>query len=153
VKGSKIRCLLSRAVFTLVLSLIFACSGQNGRKVTQQAEAAKKQQGAILQADISFDTLAHDFGTIIEGEMVVCYFDYENLGPGDLIISSVEATCGCTTPDWSKEPLKAGGRARLKVVFDAHGRSGSQLKSVKVFSNSLKPEISLTIQANVTNNK
>ena len=137
----------------LVVTLLFDCSGQNGRNVTQSGEAETEQQDAFYQADISFDTLVHDFGTIIEGEMVVCYFDYENHGPGELIISSVEATCGCTTPDWRKEPLKPGERGRLKVVFDAHGRSGSQLKSVKVFSNSRIPEISLSIKADVTNNK
>ncbi len=49
--------------------------------------------------------------------MVVCYFDYENKGKGDLLITSVEATCGCTTPDWSREPLKPGERGQPEDCF------------------------------------
>ncbi|MFO7669662.1 MAG: DUF1573 domain-containing protein [Bacteroidales bacterium] len=140
-------------VVLLILALLFSCSGQNGRNVTNPAVELDDIQSASLQADISFDKLSHDFGTIIEGEMVVCYFEYENIGNGDLIITSVEATCGCTSPDWDKEPLKPGEREQLKVVFDSNGRSGSQLKGVTVNSNSLTPEVRLTLKANVTNNK
>jgi hypothetical protein len=140
-------------VVSLILALLFSCSGQNGRNVTNPADVPDDMQIASLQADISFDKLSHDFGTIIEGEMVVCYFEYENIGNGDLIITSVEATCGCTTPDWDKEPLKPGEREQLKVVFDSNGRSGSQLKGVTVSSHSLTPEVRLTLKANVTNNK
>ena len=137
----------------LALLLLLACTGQNGRKVTQVGEKQEGLHDASSQADIVFDTLSYDFGTIIEGEMVVCYFDYENRGSGELLISSVEAGCGCTSPDWTREPLKPGERGELKLVFDSRGRSGSQLKSVTVISNSLTPRVSLTIRANVINNK
>ncbi len=85
--------------------------------------------------------------------MVVCYFEYENRGTADLLVSSVEAGCGCTTPNWDKEPLKPGEKSSLEVVFNARGRSGAQLKSVTVLSNSLTPRVSLTIKADVINNK
>ncbi len=86
----------------------------------------KNQQDRLLYY---FDTLIHDFGTIIEGEQVVCYFDYRNEGGEDLLISSVEATCGCTTPDWSREPLGPGEKGSLAIIFDASGRSGIQRKA------------------------
>ena len=137
----------------LTLLLMFACAGQNGRDKTKVPGKENMGHNASNQADIVFDTLSYDFGTIIEGEMVVCYFDYENKGNGELVISSVEAGCGCTSPDWNREPLKPGEKDQLKVVFNARGRSGSQLKSVTVVSNALTPRLSLTIKANVTNNK
>jgi hypothetical protein len=140
-------------VLSLILALLVSCTGQNGRSVTNPGVEPDDLQSASLQADIKFDTLSHDFGTIIEGEMVMCYFEFENRGKGDLIITSVEATCGCTTPGWSKEPLKPGERDRLRVVFDSGGRSGSQLKWVTVNSNSVNPEVRLSIQANVINAK
>ena len=140
-------------VISLTLLLIFSCAGQNGRDATKPLDEEEIEHNASNQADIVFDTLSYDFGTIIEGEMVVCYFDYENQGNGELLITSVEAGCGCTSPDWNREPLKPGDKEQLKVVFNASGRSGSQLKSVTVVSNALTPRLSLTIKANVTNNK
>jgi len=153
VKKSRPVKLFVRTFITLSLGLLFACNGQNGSDLTKGDLEQANQQGVDLQADIVFDTLVHDFGTIIEGEMVVCYFDYENRGEGELLIASVAATCGCTTPDWSKEPLNPGEKGQLKVVFDTRGRSGSQLKGVTVVSNSLTPNTKLTIKANVTINK
>lgn len=140
-------------LLALFMTFLFACTGQNGRSVTQSIEEQNDSQGAYSQANIAFDTLYHDFGTIIEGEMVVCYFEYENQGKGDLLITSVESTCGCTTPDWNKKPLKPGDRSQLKVVFNAQGRSGAQLKSIAVVSNSETEVVRLSIRANVINNK
>ena len=140
-------------VISLALLFMFACSGQNGRDTEKALDEENMRHDASNQADIVFDTLSYDFGTIIEGEMVVCYFDYENQGKGELVITSVEAGCGCTSPDWNREPLKPGEKDQLKVVFNASGRSGSQLKSVTVVSNALTPRLSLTIKAIVTNNK
>jgi len=142
-----------RIAFSLTLLLLLSCTGQNGRSEILAASEAGVQEDVHLQADILFDTLNHDFGTIIEGEMVVCYFDYENTGKGDLVITSVEATCGCTIPDWNKEPLKPGERDQLKVVFNTRDRKGSQFKSVAVESNATNPVVRLTISANVISNK
>ena len=152
-KMSRLVSLFKGTFLTLSIGLLFACNGQNGRNLTEADLEQDGQQGIDLQADILFDTLVHDFGTIIEGEMVVCYFDYENRGEGDLVIASVAATCGCTSPDWSKEPLKPGERGQIKVVFNTRGRSGSQLKGVTVVSNSVTPNTKLTIKADVTVNQ
>ena len=152
-KTSRKAFLLKGTALMFSFVLLLACSGQNGRNVSGSSSLQDRGQDASSQADISFDTLSHDFGTILEGEMVVCYFEYENSGTDDLLVSSVEAGCGCTTPNWDKEPLKPGEKSSLEVVFNARGRSGSQLKSVTVLSNSLTPRISLTIKANVINNK
>jgi hypothetical protein len=108
-------------------------------------------QDSVSQPVMLFDTLEHDFGTIIEGERVVGYFDYQNGGGKDLLITSVEATCGCTTPGWSSEPLKPGEKGRLEVIFDASGRSGAQRKVVTVQSNASNQPVRLTIKANITN--
>ena len=110
-------------VYFLAIIVIMGCSGQNGSSPPDQESIT---QDSVIQAVISFDKLSHDFGTILEGEMVVCYFEYENRGGGDLIVSSVEAGCGCTTPNWDKEPLKPGNKSRLEVIFNASGRSGSR---------------------------
>jgi hypothetical protein len=135
-----------------VMLLQWACSGQNGSSGAEALPLADSSQDPSDQPVAIFDTLAHDFGTIIEGEMVVCYFDYSNQGKAPLMLSSVEATCGCTIPDWSKEPLNPGETQSLKIVFDAEGRSGIQIKTVTVKSNASNSTIRLTLRANVIDN-
>ena len=135
----------------LVLGFLSACGGQNGSRESLAEEQAYSIQDSVSEPVMLFDTLEHDFGTIIEGERVVGYFDYQNGGGKDLLITSVEATCGCTTPGWSSKPLKPGERGRLEVIFDASGRSGAQRKVVTVQSNASNQPVRLTIKANVTN--
>ena len=131
--------------------VLFSCSGQNGSKEEGGSINEADAQVAQEESFMHFDALVHDFGTIIEGERVVCYFDYSNEGVGDLLITGVDATCGCTTPNWSREPLKPGEKETLEIVFDASGRSGEQRKLITVRSNASNQVVQLTIRAKVNN--
>ena len=136
----------------LLFVLLLSCNGQNGRGPIGRSIGEDLPEGSQKQSVIKFDTLAHDFGTIIEGERVVCYFDYSNVGDADLLITAVEATCGCTIPDWKREPLVPGETGSMKIIFDASGRSGEQRKLVTVRSNASNSELRLTIKAKVNEN-
>ena len=138
-----------KIAYLLALPFIMGCSGHNGSLPSDQVEQEAIALDSIGQAVITFSELSHDFGTILEGENVVCYFDYENTGESDLILLSVDATCGCTTPDWSREPVKAGEKKSLKIIFDATGRSGAQRKVITVLSNASNVVVKLTIKANI----
>ena len=140
------------ALWLVFMGSLLACSGQNGSHDAVSTTPGEQTQNPLVQSIIEFDTLAHDFGTIIEGEKVVCYFDYYNRGESLLVISSVEATCGCTIPRWSGEPLQPGEKKSLKIVFDAAGRNGVQRKTVTVKSNAGNPLVRLTLKADVTDN-
>lgn len=129
--------------------LLSACNGQNGRNSTKDSPLRTKGQHIVSQAYITFDTLHYDFGTIIEGEQVVGYFDYKNTGTDPLLILSVRASCGCTTPEWSQEPLEPGERETLNIIFDAGGRRGSQHKEIIVHTNAENGEVSLAVFASV----
>ena len=150
-KMNDLKVLVARGFLGGLLLLVLACGGQNGRDNQDGALPGEGLEPALGEPVMLFDTLVHDFGTIIEGERVVCYFDYVNSGESDLVITSVEATCGCTTPDWNREPLKPGERENLKVVFDATGRSGSQRKAITVRSNASNSTVRLTIMADINN--
>jgi hypothetical protein len=128
------------------------CSGQNDSGTERDSQAEQSEYSTEKQSVISFDTLDHDFGTILEGERVLCYFDYENSGDASLIIQSVEASCGCTIVDWSRDPLAPGQGDRLQVVFDATGRSGAQIKLITVITNASNPRVELILRANVKRN-
>jgi len=133
----------------VVWSLLVGCSGNNdpvayGNGVDPDTSPEPASQPVIL-----FDTVAHDFGEIMEGERVLCYFSYENRGDEPLLIQSVEASCGCTIVDWSKDPLPPGEVEQLQVMFDASGRSGTQIKVVTVRSNASNGRVELILRANV----
>ena len=148
-KMIKVKSLKFSVIWMFLIHVLVACTGQNDSQnlgVNDPEESAKSAQN---QPVITFDRVKHDFGTIIEGEKVVCYFDYENSGGVELVINSVEASCGCTTPDWSSEPLKTGEQGRLKIIFDAAGRSGVQRKVVTVISNASNSTVRLTLSANI----
>jgi hypothetical protein len=146
---SDMKPLIFNIVYLLALPAIMGCSGHNGSLPSDQADQEEITQDSAAQSVITFSKLTHDFGTILEGVKVVCYFDYENTGNADLMIHSVDATCGCTTPDWSSEPVKTGDRKSLKIIFDATGRSGAQRKVVTVMSNASNEVVKLTIKANI----
>jgi hypothetical protein len=128
------------------------CSGQNGRGDNSSLTLHDSYQESASQPVISFDTLAHNFGTIVEGERVLCYFSYENSGGIPLLIQSVEASCGCTIVDWNSDPLPPGEGEQLQVVFDSSGRSGIQIKVVTVRSNASNERVELILRANVKAN-
>ncbi len=134
----------------LILVLI-SCGGQNGSQELGAVDQEGNNQDAHNEPVIVFDTLIHDFGTMIEGERVVCYFDYRNEGGRDLLITTVEAGCGCTTPNWSSEPLEPGKKETLEIIFDASGRSGEQRKLITVKTNASNQVVQLTIRAKINN--
>lgn len=89
----------------------------------------------ILSTGISFDSKKHDFGDIIQGESVSHIFKYTNENFEPLILTNVKASCGCTTPNWSRAPLMKGKSAELKVVFNSSGKSNGFQKEILVHSN------------------
>lgn len=86
-------------------------------------------------AKISFEREIHDFGKITQGERVETAFAFTNTGEADLIISSAKGSCGCTVPEWPKEPIPPGGKGEIKVQFNSEGKSGEQHKQVTIVAN------------------
>lgn len=98
--------------------------------------------------EIYFEQITHDFGTFPEENgKVSCTFEFKNVGNADLVLQSVKASCGCTTPDWTKEPVAPGGTGVVKATYNATGRPGSFTKTITVKSNA--GEKRLTIKGEV----
>ncbi|MBN3034047.1 MAG: DUF1573 domain-containing protein [Bacteroidales bacterium] len=96
---------------------------------------------------IEYDKLEHDFGKILEGEVVSYGFRFRNTGKSDLIISNVSTSCGCTVPKFPRIPIKPGEEKVLTVTFDSHGRRGLQTKTITVLSNTQPNKTYLKIRA------
>ncbi len=79
---------------------------------------------------MKFDVLDHNFGTIKQGESVTYEFKFKNSGKEPLIINTAVGSCGCTVPEYPKEPIKPNGSGVIKVTFNSAGKSGPQDKTV-----------------------
>lgn len=84
---------------------------------------------------IKFEKELHDFGRIYQSEKVSYTFKFKNIGLADLIIKDAKATCGCTVPEFSKEPIPSGGEGEIEVTFDSNNRVGRQVKTITVWTN------------------
>jgi hypothetical protein len=100
---------------------------------------------------ISFEGTEFNFGTVIQGEKVIHNFVFKNNGDGNLIISNVKASCGCTVPKWTKKPIKPGQKGNIEIKFDSANRDGKQTKTAKVYSNTSPNITELVIRCEVIN--
>ena len=98
---------------------------------------------------VTFETEEHDFGRIIQGEVVTYAFKFTNTGKSELLIASVSTSCGCTISKFSREPIKPGEQGTIQVTFDSEGRKGFQNKTVTVLSNAQPNRHLLHIKARV----
>jgi hypothetical protein len=102
------------------------------------------------QPKIEFGKTTHDYGKINEeAGLAETVFEFTNTGNAPLILNNVKATCGCTTPEWSKEPIAPGGKSTIKVGYNPQNRPGAFNKNVNVYSNTQPSVTVLTIMGEV----
>lgn len=102
--------------------------------------------GQTVDPKISFEKNLHHFGTFKEADGKVTHkFEFVNTGGSDLIIQNVTASCGCTAPQWTREPVPPGSKGFVAVTYNPAGRSGSFRKYISVISNSNPGSVRLTI--------
>ncbi len=91
-------------------------------------------------AEFKFKEETHDFGTLKEGPVATHIFEFTNVGNEPLIIQNASASCGCTTPDWPKEPILPGKKGKITVNYNTQGRVAPFTKEVYIVSNAKLPE-------------
>lgn len=102
------------------------------------------------QPVITFAKTDHDFGKIKEeGGRVTTVFEFKNEGMEALVLSSVKASCGCTTPNWSKAPIEPGETGTITVTYNPNGRPGRFMKTITVTSNASNSPAKLFIKGEV----
>ena len=89
--------------------------------------------------DFKFEEETYDFGTITEGDKISFEYKFTNIGKQPLIITRAKGSCGCTIPQWPKEPIKGGEQGTIKIVFNSKGKLGKQRKTVTINSNAKTP--------------
>lgn len=122
-----------KKVFVLALSL--ACVGFAAQAQTVAANPANAQAKAA-GPQIQFDEMKYDFGSAKQGEVVKHVFKFKNTGTQPLVISNIGVSCGCTTPEWTKDPVMPGKTGIITANFNTAGKMGIQNKVLTVESNS-----------------
>ena len=126
---------MRRFIFALTLCLLTA-----SLVTAQQKEAVFTIVGDSI----------HDFGDIKEANGAVSHvFTIKNTGDAPLVISRATASCGCTQPDYTKDPIAPGKTGEIKVTYDPTGRPAPFNKNVSVFSNGKNGSAILWIKGNV----
>ena len=115
----------------LLLAFVFGLTtlsqAQNdGNKLTLSTEATPK---------MVIEKKSHDFGTIEEGVQATVTFTFKNTGNAPLILNSVKASCGCTTPKWTKEPVAPGAEGTITAIYNSKGRPGNFTKTITIQHN------------------
>ena len=115
----------------LILLTAFMCI----LPATQAQQPTQTEKSADVPA-IKFEKTTHDYGRIAEEVgQAVCEFEFTNTGTKPLIINRVAASCGCTTPKYTKEPILPGKKGVITVAYTTTNRVGSFSKTIRVFSN------------------
>jgi len=137
---------LSGILFSLLA--ITSCSSE----VTEETESTTNEAGIMASEEvvaveespeevvgstpqIEFDTMRVNFGTIKQGEKFEHDFHFSNTGDAPLMITNARGSCGCTVPEYPREPIAPGASGVIHVVFNSSGKSGTQHKTVTLQTN------------------
>jgi hypothetical protein len=118
------------------LSMLFACNNPSQKTVDSSDSTGFEANAATTNSGkIAFESDVFDFGTIKEGAVVEHTFKFKNEGKEPVILAQVTASCGCTTPSYTVDPILPGKEGEIKVSFNSAGQPGVQQKFVTVSSN------------------
>ena len=138
----------------LVSLVVLSCGSSSSDKAITTALVASPLTAnstaeKVLSPKIEMLETSFDFGEMQQGESVTHDFILKNIGEADLIISAAKGSCGCTVPQWPKDPIAQGEQATIKVTFNSAGKSGKQNKTVTLVTNAMPNTKVITINGNV----
>ena len=140
---------MKKTTLTLALFLCIAFSNAQDNKMSAPATNVPATAVDKNAPDLKFDIETYDFGTIKQGDKVTHDFDFVNTGKEHLVISQATGSCGCTVPQWPKEPVTKGSKSTIHVEFNSTGKMGMQDKTVTITSNSKSGQKILHLKGNV----
>jgi hypothetical protein len=145
---------IKQALIVLMVGLISSCGNSGSSSdanIIETSNSANNPNGNAEEPIITFEHETWDFGTITEGEVVEHSFTFKNTGKKPLLISEVQASCGCTIPEWPREPIRSGQEGNIKIQFNSNGKHESINKDVTIYSNANPVKKKLFFKAYVKN--
>ncbi|TVR87534.1 MAG: DUF1573 domain-containing protein [Saprospirales bacterium] len=153
------RILLQTLVIAAVVGLLVSCEQDSDRKV-ESVESSQLDQlirnpisykGVDTAAgpELTFDQEIIHFDTVKLGDVVERVFEFTNTGKSPLWISNARSTCGCTVPDFPKEPIAPGERGEILVRFNTADRPEYQDRPVTIYANTIPGRTVVRLQGYV----
>ncbi|MDL2230988.1 DUF1573 domain-containing protein [Bacteroidales bacterium OttesenSCG-928-L19] len=128
-------------ILTVIIVGVFAAFGQ------EKVDKPKKKRSKVPY--ISFEYTVYDYGIVEKNGDGMCEFVFKNTGKEDLILTNVRSSCGCTVPEWPKEPIPKKKKAVIKVKYNTNN-VGTINKSITVESNAENNRVILYIKGRVS---
>ena len=113
-----------------------------------QAEMVQVAQSKPL-TNIALSEAQFDFGKIKKGDQKEHVYEVTNTGENPLIISQVKPGCGCTVPDYTKDPILPGQKGKITLKFDSSNFDGLVNKQAEVYANVEKAPIVISFSADI----
>ena len=152
-------------LFLFVSMQVWACKPEP-KPATEPTDPAFKPSGSM--ADLVYNPIRPDgtidssylpilqwldtvfnFGEVKEGDIITREFAFHNVGTAPLLITNASSTCGCTVPEWPKEPIPPDSSGVIQVKFNTVGRTGAQTKEVTIFANTIPNQSTLRLTGRV----
>ena len=119
-----------KKIFALILSLPLFIIGN-------------AQPPLPVQEEIALKETTFDFGKIPQGKPVYHFFEVTNAGKTPMVISNVQTSCGCTTPEWSKDPIPSGSTAKIKIGYNAAGEGNFEKFITITYNQNLTKQVNI----------
>jgi hypothetical protein len=127
----------------LVSTVLFSCGSNQDKNATSNLD------DKLPKFEFAEDIKNVDFGSLKEGAQVEHTFKFKNVGDFPLIINNVSASCGCTIPEWPRQPIGPGDEGAILVRFNSKGKQGQQFKTVTIFANTNPATTDIQFKADV----
>jgi len=110
--------------------------------------AGSEDQARNKGQEIWFEEYLHDYGEVLQDSDGTWAFAFKNLGKDAIAINRVRSTCGCTIPEWPREPIESGSSGKIMVKYNT-ALTGTFLKSIYVYSTAANSPVKLQIKGKV----
>jgi hypothetical protein len=145
---------MKKIILSIACMALLASCNNDGAEQSVAATEIESASNTVetVSADapaFKFVKESFDFGEITGGEKVSYDFKFTNIGKSPLIITNAIATCGCTVPEYPKEPVAPGEEGTIRVVFDSSGKLGMQNKVITITANTVPETTQINILGNV----
>ena len=138
---------MNKLILATVLTglLLSSCQSDKVKSENVDSSMVDPKNPPVIEIEES----VYDFGTISQGEKVKHTYFFKNKGKSPLIIHSAQGSCGCTIPEWPKEPVQPGEEGKIEVSFNSEYKSGHQEKMVTILANTKPTKTFLKITGEV----
>ena len=146
---------MKNSIVIVFISFVCIACNDNAASKIDVSKQEKRTSVSLDQVDsptnpkMDFEATEWDFGEIDQGDAVEYAFKFKNSGTDPLIITNAKGSCGCTVPEWPREPVAPGETGVIDVKFNSKGKKGKQNKRVTLTTNMVPSQQVLIVKGQV----